>query len=249
MGRLDAPRRPGRRDRARDARPARRVHRVPAAGHPRPDRGGGRRALGRAARGGARRRLERDRVPGVRPAVRAPLRALRRGLRDRPPASGRRARHVRRPLPRRRGRAAAADPRAPAAVDGRRHRPAHAGGHAPVRRRLEHVVRRVRQHARGLRGAQPHRGRGGPRGGARPRRDRAQRLRARGARPRGRRAPPRRAGARGSPERIADGLRAFAAAGADEAILVVSPISERSIRHAGRVVRTFDGLHTSRRPR
>jgi len=37
----------------------------------------------------------------------------------------------------------------------------------------------------------------------------------------------------GPPERIAAGLRAFAAAGADEAILVVSPITERSIRHLG----------------
>lgn len=37
----------------------------------------------------------------------------------------------------------------------------------------------------------------------------------------------------GPPERIAEGLRAFAAAGADEAILVVSPITERSIRHLG----------------
>jgi alkanesulfonate monooxygenase SsuD/methylene tetrahydromethanopterin reductase-like flavin-dependent oxidoreductase (luciferase family) len=37
----------------------------------------------------------------------------------------------------------------------------------------------------------------------------------------------------GPPERIADALREFAAAGADEAILVVSPITERSIRELG----------------
>jgi alkanesulfonate monooxygenase SsuD/methylene tetrahydromethanopterin reductase-like flavin-dependent oxidoreductase (luciferase family) len=40
----------------------------------------------------------------------------------------------------------------------------------------------------------------------------------------------------GSPEAIACGLVDLAAAGADEAILVVSPISERSIRSLGDVV-------------
>jgi alkanesulfonate monooxygenase SsuD/methylene tetrahydromethanopterin reductase-like flavin-dependent oxidoreductase (luciferase family) len=40
----------------------------------------------------------------------------------------------------------------------------------------------------------------------------------------------------GPPERIAAGLRAFADAGADEAILVVSPITERSIRHLGQAL-------------
>jgi len=40
----------------------------------------------------------------------------------------------------------------------------------------------------------------------------------------------------GSPERIAAGLRALAEAGADEAILVVSPITERSIRALAEVV-------------
>src|SRR5215204_2166880 len=40
----------------------------------------------------------------------------------------------------------------------------------------------------------------------------------------------------GSPERIAAGLRELAEAGADEAILVVSPITERSIRALGEVV-------------
>jgi probable F420-dependent oxidoreductase len=37
----------------------------------------------------------------------------------------------------------------------------------------------------------------------------------------------------GSPQQVADGLRAFAQAGADEAILVVSPITEASIRRLG----------------
>ena len=40
----------------------------------------------------------------------------------------------------------------------------------------------------------------------------------------------------GSPERIAAGLRELAQAGADEAILVVSPITERSIRELAAVV-------------
>jgi alkanesulfonate monooxygenase SsuD/methylene tetrahydromethanopterin reductase-like flavin-dependent oxidoreductase (luciferase family) len=39
----------------------------------------------------------------------------------------------------------------------------------------------------------------------------------------------------GSDERIADGLRGLAQAGADEAILVVDPIDERSIERLGRI--------------
>jgi alkanesulfonate monooxygenase SsuD/methylene tetrahydromethanopterin reductase-like flavin-dependent oxidoreductase (luciferase family) len=45
----------------------------------------------------------------------------------------------------------------------------------------------------------------------------------------------------GSPERIADGLRALSEAGADEAILVLSPITERSIRSMGEVLTLLDG--------
>jgi probable F420-dependent oxidoreductase len=44
----------------------------------------------------------------------------------------------------------------------------------------------------------------------------------------------------GSPERIAAGLRELAEAGADEAILVASPITEGSIRALGEVVATLD---------
>ena len=40
----------------------------------------------------------------------------------------------------------------------------------------------------------------------------------------------------GPPERIAAALRDFAEAGADEVILVVSPITERSIRELGEAV-------------
>ena len=44
----------------------------------------------------------------------------------------------------------------------------------------------------------------------------------------------------GSAERIADGLSAMAEAGADEAILVVSPITERSIRDLGATLAALD---------
>jgi alkanesulfonate monooxygenase SsuD/methylene tetrahydromethanopterin reductase-like flavin-dependent oxidoreductase (luciferase family) len=44
----------------------------------------------------------------------------------------------------------------------------------------------------------------------------------------------------GSMKRIAGGLRDFAEAGANEAILVVSPISERSIRHLGEALSILD---------
>ena len=44
----------------------------------------------------------------------------------------------------------------------------------------------------------------------------------------------------GSPERIADGLRGLAEAGADEAILVLSPITEGSIRSIGEVLALLD---------
>jgi alkanesulfonate monooxygenase SsuD/methylene tetrahydromethanopterin reductase-like flavin-dependent oxidoreductase (luciferase family) len=40
----------------------------------------------------------------------------------------------------------------------------------------------------------------------------------------------------GSPQRIADALRGLAEAGADEAILVVDPINERSIAQLGEVL-------------
>lgn len=45
----------------------------------------------------------------------------------------------------------------------------------------------------------------------------------------------------GSAERVASGLRDLAEAGADEAILVVSPINERSIRLLGEVLAALDG--------
>jgi probable F420-dependent oxidoreductase len=45
----------------------------------------------------------------------------------------------------------------------------------------------------------------------------------------------------GSPERIAQGLRDLAEAGADEAILVLSPITESSIRVTGEALAVLDG--------
>ena len=44
----------------------------------------------------------------------------------------------------------------------------------------------------------------------------------------------------GSTERIAEGLRALAESGADEVILVLSPITERSIRSMGEVLALLD---------
>jgi alkanesulfonate monooxygenase SsuD/methylene tetrahydromethanopterin reductase-like flavin-dependent oxidoreductase (luciferase family) len=44
----------------------------------------------------------------------------------------------------------------------------------------------------------------------------------------------------GSADRIAAGLRELAEAGADEAILVVSPITERSIRTLGEALAALD---------
>jgi probable F420-dependent oxidoreductase len=44
----------------------------------------------------------------------------------------------------------------------------------------------------------------------------------------------------GSPDRIASGLRDLAEAGADEAVLVVDPITERSIRDLGEVLAELD---------
>jgi alkanesulfonate monooxygenase SsuD/methylene tetrahydromethanopterin reductase-like flavin-dependent oxidoreductase (luciferase family) len=45
----------------------------------------------------------------------------------------------------------------------------------------------------------------------------------------------------GNADRIADELRALADAGADEAILVISPITERSIRDLGRALVLLEG--------
>ena len=86
--------------------------------------------------------------------VRPPRLALRGGVRDRPAAAGRRARDARRALPPGRGRrAAAAAARRPPLMIGS-NGPRMLAHRAPARRRLEHLVRGLRQHRRGLRGAQ-----------------------------------------------------------------------------------------------
>jgi probable F420-dependent oxidoreductase len=58
---------------------------------------------------------------------------------------------------------------------------------------------------------------------------------------RGRRIPEDLPPAEGPPERIAGHLRALADAGADEAVIVVHPIAERSIRELGAVLALLDG--------
>jgi alkanesulfonate monooxygenase SsuD/methylene tetrahydromethanopterin reductase-like flavin-dependent oxidoreductase (luciferase family) len=50
----------------------------------------------------------------------------------------------------------------------------------------------------------------------------------------------------GSPELIAAGLRDLAEAGADEAILIVSPITERSIRTLGDTLAALDSSPSAR---
>ena len=117
-------------------RAARRVHELPqpgAAGQAgRHDRRDQRRPLHPRPR----RRLERDRVPGLRLPVRPPDRPLRGGVHDHPDAPARRRHRLRRPVlpgPRLRAAAARAATRRSAADD-RLERPADAAHHAAARR-------------------------------------------------------------------------------------------------------------------
>ena len=129
----------------------------------------------------------------------------------------------------------AARPRA----DDRQQRAADAGGHAPARRRLEHLVRGLRQLAGRLREAERAASARAARDAGR---DPAEIERSacvlvalgdsRGERDFTADAPP----LTGAPDRIAAALRELGEAGADEAILVVDPITERSIRELGEVV-------------
>ena len=124
---------------------------------------GGRFVLGLGA-GWNRREFDAFGIPYDRRVV-----ALRGGVRDHPRAAGRRAGDVRGRLPPRRRRRPAAAAGAPHAADDRLQRPAHAGASTlPHVRRLEHLVRRLRQHRRGLRGAQRSHHRGGARRRPRP---------------------------------------------------------------------------------
>ena len=142
-----------------------------------------------------------------------------------------------------RGRRPAASAGARDADHARHERPAAARRDAASRRQLEHLVGRVRQHGRRFR--RPER---------RDQRDRGERRD--GSRAGSSAAPaswsrstPRRASARAattrrlsaaSPARIARALHDLAEAGAHEAILVLDPISEASVRQCGALLAALD---------
>ena len=215
--------------RSRRARAARRVHGVPPTRDPGAASSGDRRAERRPVRDRARRGLEPGGVPCLRDPVRAPRLALRGGVHDRPAAAGRAsASRSKAASTRSQDAVLLPPPDAAAEADDRRERAADALDRATARRRLEHVVHALRQHSRGVR-PQERRDHGGRRARrARPDGDRAQRLRARRGGAGGRTAARRRrsAGRRGS--RIT--CTRSARPGADEAILVLDPITESSIR-------------------
>ena len=155
VGGLDDPRRARRGDRADHPGAARGGDGVPRAVHAREARLDGGRDLGRTAGPGHRRRLERDRVRRARRAVRPPDQPLRGGVHDRADAAQGRCDRLRGrvlPRPRRRAAAPAGASRRPAAAD-RLERPPHARGHAPVRGRVERLVRGHPQLARRCRAA------------------------------------------------------------------------------------------------
>ncbi len=200
----------------------------------------------------ARRRvgLERGGVPRLRAAVRPPRVALHRELRDHPPAARGRARHE--------PGHASGRPTTPCCFH-RRHaatpimvgssRPAAARGDAAPRRQLEHLVGLVRQHRRGLRRRQR---RDQPRRPSARGRDPAEVERSacvagRASTPAARRAAARRRGpaAHGQPRSRSRGaLHELAEAGADEAILVLDPITEATraaVRRRARGTRRLSG--------
>ena len=151
--------------------------------------------------------------------------------------AGKRARHPGRALLAGRRRRPAPAPTGAPPFDGGQQRPAHAELELAPRRRLEHLVRRLRQQRRVIR---PSMGSSPPRPGtsvANLRRSRAVRARSSSwtARPANGRSPrtPRRWRARPSSSPNGSGTRRR---GADEVILVVSPITERSIRRLADVV-------------
>ena len=122
--------------------------------------------------------------------------------------------------PPRRGRRAPAASAAPRAAHGRQRRPARRRHRVAARRLVELLVLVVRQHAGRLRGVERTVRRRLP----------PQRVRARGdRRRRGRAAVTRKPRRPSSPQRSREHLDALAEAGADEAILVLDPIDERSV--------------------
>ena len=140
--------------------------------------------------------------------------------------------------------------RPPSQADGRQHREPGAGRRPAARRRLEHVVRLVRQHAWRIRGAECRGRRPGSASRSRPRLTRAERLPPGGARPVVRGAAARSVGPAGdrTSGAIADAIRAMAEAGAHEVILVIDPITEGSIRSFAGVLGSFDRSAGDSRP-
>ena len=163
------------------ARPARRLHELPQPGAARQAGRHDRRDQRRPVRPRPRRRLERDRVPGLRLPVRPPGRPLRGGVHDHPDPAARRRHRLRRPLvPGPRLRAAAARPAAgrPAADDRLERARGCCGATMAARRRVEQLVHRLRQPARRRRARSAHIVDDGvPRGRPRPGRGRAHRRR------------------------------------------------------------------------
>ena len=105
----------------------------------------------RPARARPRLRLERGRVPCLRPSVRPSRLPVRGGVHDRPAAARRRARDVRGALPPGRRRRAPAEAHDGAEADARCERAADALDRSAARRELEHLVLALRQHGRRLR--------------------------------------------------------------------------------------------------
>ena len=137
-------------DHADRVRAARRLHQLPQPGAARQAGRHDRRDQRRPVRPRPRRRLERDRVPGLRLPVRPPGRPVRGGVHDHPDAPPRRRHRLRRALvPGPRLRAAAARPASgrPAADD-RLERAADAARDDAARRLLEQLVQRHGQPAR-----------------------------------------------------------------------------------------------------
>ena len=198
---------------------------------------------GRPADPRSRRRMEQARVHRVRLPVRQPRRPLRRGVHDHPHVAARR----RDRLPRRRTTTSTSaccipDRRVPAVRRCWSARSAHGcATHAAARRRVEHLVERVRQHRRRLRRREGHRRRaaGRDRSGGRRVRDVRGLRQAAGWDAAARWATTRRpsTAARGHRRASsADQLRALRAAGADAVQLVVDPIVPASIEWLGDVV-------------
>jgi len=235
MGGMDDPRSDRRGDRARRARATGRVRGVPRARDAREAGRDRRRDLRRPARTRARRRLERGRVPGVRVLVRSAGLAVRGVVRGDPSARRRRTGHDARQARAGGRRRVAAPAGAEAPADDRQHGSAGAHRHTPhvdawntwfdwygnspegfatrnteidaIAREVGRDPAEIERSACLLVALDP----------------------TTRERPLDPSAPP----VTGSPAAIAETIDALGAAGADEVILVVDPITERSIETLG----------------